>query len=56
MAEWLGHLMSGWPVWLIAVAVVIFIILIGIFQFYWSAAESFYGIVPGMRRKKHGKK
>ena len=42
MAEWLGHLMSGWPTFLVAIVCVV-VLVIGIFVYwYWSQAETLF--------------
>ncbi len=61
MADWLGHIMSNWPTWLIAVAIILFIIVAGALVFYWSLAEGMQlpwgkGNILTLRKTKHGKK
>ncbi len=63
MAEWLGHLMSGWPEWLVIIAIATFLVIMGIIIFYWSLSEGtlpFWNVgtkkMPTIRRKKHDKK
>ncbi len=54
MAEWLGQLMSGWPAWVIGVAVVVIFVVGVIGAFYIDAAQ--WGTAPELWRKRHGKK
>ena len=53
--------MTGWPTWLIGIAVLVFIVVAVIFIFYWSLADGMQrpwgnGEIPKLRRRKHDKK
>jgi hypothetical protein len=54
MAEWLGHLMSNWPTFLIGVAVIIIFIIGATYYFYVDGIV--WRATPNIRRKTHGKK
>lgn len=54
MAEWIGHLMAGWPTWVIGVGAVIILSVGAII--YWIL-DIWVWQTPRIERKKsHGKK
>ena len=62
MAEWIGHMMAGWPTWLVAVAIIVFLIVAVFALFYWSLAEGSLPFwnngpkeMPKIRSRKHKK-
>ncbi len=55
MAEWLGHLMAGWPTWLIGI-VALAIFIIGVTIIWWTEAAMWGNTAILNRSKKNGKK
>ena len=56
VAEWLGHLIGGWPVWLVAIAVVVFCIVGGLLIMMFGDGVGGAGAWWPFKRKQRNKK